>query len=130
MAKLTLSINERAIESGKQYASAQGRTLSPIVESYLETLGSIQSTSLAAPAQALMSIAHVAALDETIIHRGLSYGFKDTEDSFVVAIAEKEHANAIITNNVKSFTPSPVEAVAPAEYLARMDQCPASSMTA
>lgn len=37
-AKLTLSINERAIESGKQYASAQGRTLSPIVESYLETL--------------------------------------------------------------------------------------------
>lgn len=68
-----------------------------------------------------LDIAHVAALDETVVLRELSYGLKDTEDSFVAAIAEKEHDDAIITNNVKSFTPSPVEAVTPAEYLARMD---------
>ena len=77
-----------------------------------------------------LGIAHVAALDETVILRGLSYGFKDTEDSFVAAIAEKEHADAIITNNVKDFALSPVEAITPVEYLARMNQRPASSMTA
>ncbi|OZG59471.1 toxin PIN [Bifidobacterium myosotis] len=72
----------------------------------------------------------MAALDETVILCGLSYGFTDTEDSFVVAIAEKEHADAIITNNVKDFALSPVEAVTPAEYLVRKNQRSASSMTA
>lgn len=70
MAKLTLSINEQAIESGKRYASAQGRTLSSIVESYLETLGSVQSTPLAAPVQALMGIGRGPA-DESDYRRHL-----------------------------------------------------------
>ncbi|KFI50700.1 PIN domain-containing protein [Bifidobacterium biavatii] len=66
-----------------------------------------------------LGLAHVAALDETAILRGLSYGFKDTEGSFVAAIAERDHATHIITNNVKDFALSPVEALSPAEYLNR-----------
>ncbi|KFI50701.1 DUF6364 family protein [Bifidobacterium biavatii] len=38
MTKLTLSVDERAIENGKAYAHRQGRTLSSIVESYLYSL--------------------------------------------------------------------------------------------
>jgi predicted nucleic acid-binding protein len=68
-----------------------------------------------------LGIAHVAALDESVILRGLSYGFKDTEDSFVAAIAEQERADFIITNNVKDFALSPVDALSPAEYLSRID---------
>lgn len=67
-----------------------------------------------------LGIAHVAALDEMAILRGLSYGFKDTEDSFVAAIAERDHAAYIITNNVKDFALSPVEAITPTEYLNRL----------
>lgn len=67
-----------------------------------------------------LGIAHVSALDETVILRGLSYGFKDTEDSFVAAIAERDHASYIITNNVKDFALSPVEAITPTEYLNRL----------
>lgn len=67
-----------------------------------------------------LDIAYVAALDETAILRGLSYGFEDIEDSFVAAIAERNHASHIITNNVKDFTLSPVEVVTPTEYLNRL----------
>lgn len=67
-----------------------------------------------------LGIAHVAALDETAILRGLSYGFGDTEDSFIAAIAERERADCIITNNVKDFALSPVPAVTPSEYLGRI----------
>lgn len=36
--KLTLSINERIIERAKDYASQTGRSLSEIIESYLEKI--------------------------------------------------------------------------------------------
>lgn len=70
MAKLTLSINERAIESGKEYASAQGRTLSSIVEDYLGSLVSQRSDSLATQVQALMGIGRGPA-DESDYRRHL-----------------------------------------------------------
>ncbi|KAB8294584.1 type II toxin-antitoxin system VapC family toxin [Bifidobacterium avesanii] len=68
-----------------------------------------------------LGIAHVAPLDETTILRGLSYNFKDTEDSFVAAIAEREHATFIVTNNVKDFALSPIPAITPIEYLSRIN---------
>ena len=59
-------------------------------------------------------------MDEATILRGLSYDFKDTEDSFVAAIAERERADFIITNNIKNFALSPIAAVTPIEYLSRL----------
>lgn len=37
--KLTLSIEEQVIESAKEYAKKQGRSLSNIVEEYLKSIG-------------------------------------------------------------------------------------------
>jgi len=37
--KLTLSIEEQVIESAKEYAKKQGRSLSSIVEEYLKSIG-------------------------------------------------------------------------------------------
>ncbi|MBT1160906.1 DUF6364 family protein [Bifidobacterium sp. SO1] len=57
MSKLTLSIDEQVIENGKKYARKQGRTLSSIVEDYLQTLGSETSgANLSSPVRALMGI--------------------------------------------------------------------------
>ncbi|MCH4209695.1 DUF6364 family protein [Bifidobacterium sp.] len=53
-AKLTLGINERVVENGKQYVSSHGRTLSSIVEDYLESLIAQQSGVLATHVQALI----------------------------------------------------------------------------
>jgi Family of unknown function (DUF6364) len=38
--KLTLSIDKRVVEKAKQYAKRTGRSLSEIIEEYLETLAS------------------------------------------------------------------------------------------
>lgn len=67
-----------------------------------------------------LNLAHVGALDETAVLLGISYGFRDVEDSFVAAIASKAKADYIVTNNVKDFGASPVPAVTPAELLARL----------
>lgn len=67
-----------------------------------------------------LSVAHVAALDETTILKGLALDFKDPEDSFVAAIAQREQADAIVTNNVTDFAASPVKALTPAEFLAAL----------
>ena len=68
-------------------------TIAYIVEANANRAKARQALSLC------LGIAHVAALDEATILRGLSYDFKDTEDSFVAAIAERERADFIITNN-------------------------------
>ena len=95
-------------------AAHSAATIAYIVESNRGRDKARQALSLC------LGIARVAALDEVAILRGLSYDFKDTEDSFIAAIAEREHADAIITNNVKDFALSSVPAVTPAEYLARL----------
>ena len=89
-------------------------TIAYIVEANANRANARQALSLC------LGIAHVAALDEATILRGLSYDFKDTEDSFVAAIAERERADFIITNNIKDFALSPIAAVTPIEYLSRL----------
>lgn len=78
----------------------------------------------AAAAKALslcLDIARVGALDEAAVLLGLSYGFADVEDSFVAAIASREKASRIVTNNIRDFGASPVPAVTPAELVAGLD---------
>ena len=67
-----------------------------------------------------MGLCRVAALDESTILRGLALEFKDPEDSFVAAIALRERAELIATNNVKDFSNSPVPAITPSEIIARL----------
>lgn len=71
MAKLTLSVDATAIENGKQYAQQQGRTLSSIVESYLNSLTpSTGSNALPPAVSSLMGIGSGPA-DESDYHRHL-----------------------------------------------------------
>lgn len=65
----------------------------------------------------LLHYASVGALDEKAILRGLGFGFLDTEDAFVAAIAENLHADYIVTRNAKDFKGSPVPPISPEEYL-------------
>lgn len=67
-----------------------------------------------------MGLCRVAALDESTILQGLALNFKDPEDSFVAAIAIREHADLIATNNTKDFPGSPIPAITPAEIIARL----------
>lgn len=45
--KLTLSIDEKVIEKAKDYARAQGRSLSNIVEEYLKSISKTQKSKSA-----------------------------------------------------------------------------------
>lgn len=72
MTKLTLSIDEHTIERGKLYARRQGRTLSSIVEDYLESLTREDSTAQLSPSiRALMGIGQGPA-DENDYRRHLT----------------------------------------------------------
>ncbi|BDR53373.1 hypothetical protein KIM372_12800 [Bombiscardovia nodaiensis] len=88
---------------------------------YVVSKNKSRTTALSALSQSL-AFASVGALDESAILRGLSYGFNDIEDSFVAAIAQKAKADYVVTNNIKDFALSPIPAVTPAEFLARMAQ--------
>ncbi|KAB8294583.1 DUF6364 family protein [Bifidobacterium avesanii] len=70
MAKLTLSIDERVIANGKQYAKKQGRTLSSIVEDYLSALGGGEAITPSPSVRALMGIGRGPA-DENAYRRHL-----------------------------------------------------------
>lgn len=60
--KLTLSMDEKAIQRGKQYAHSTGRSLSRIVEDYLTQLGDMQSSdNLSAGVAALIGIGQGSA---------------------------------------------------------------------
>lgn len=64
-----------------------------------------------------MAVAHIAPLDESAVLRGLSYGFKDTEDAFVASVAVGAKCDYIVTRNVKDFAKSPIPAISPTELL-------------
>jgi hypothetical protein len=44
--KLTLSIDKSVIESAKQYAKSQGRSLSAIIEEYLKSVSKLKSSKI------------------------------------------------------------------------------------
>lgn len=72
MSKLTLNVDERAVENGESYARRQGRTLSSIVESYLNSLEPAEGAEPLPPSVlSLMGIGRGPA-DESDYRRHLS----------------------------------------------------------
>ncbi|WP_165063074.1 PIN domain-containing protein [Adlercreutzia sp. ZJ154] len=65
----------------------------------------------------LLDYVKLAALDEQAIIRGISYDFSDVEDALVVAVAEREKVDAIVTRNIKDFKNSCIPVITPKELL-------------
>lgn len=59
----------------------------------------------------------VAPLDKLVLSRARNIGMKDFEDAVVVASAENEKCDFIVTRNIGDFSVSPVKAIAPEEFL-------------
>ncbi|GGI14607.1 toxin PIN [Galliscardovia ingluviei] len=68
-----------------------------------------------------LSVAHVAYIDESTVLSGLELDLHDIEDSFVAAIASREHADFIITRNTKDFRFSPIPALSPEGFFALVE---------
>ncbi len=63
----------------------------------------------------LVEVFSVACVDEAVIHRALSYGWKDFEDAVQMAAAAGVEADFLITRNPKDFVTGPVAVLQPAE---------------
>ena len=59
----------------------------------------------------------VAPLDKLVLSRARNIGMKDFEDAVVIASAENEKCDFIVTRNIGDFSASPVKALAPEEFL-------------
>ncbi|MBR6459527.1 MAG: PIN domain-containing protein [Actinomycetaceae bacterium] len=67
----------------------------------------------------LLNLLHVAPIDETVVRRAFTYGFRDWEDALVASAAQSARLDGVITRNVKDFKPSPLPVLLPEEVLAR-----------
>ena len=63
----------------------------------------------------------VAKVDDTVIRKALSLGWKDFEDAVQMAAAVTEDIDYLITRNIKDFQSGPVPAIQPAAFLALLD---------
>ena len=63
----------------------------------------------------LVDVFSVAAVDESVVRRALSYGWKDFEDAVQMAAAAGAGADFLITRNPKDFATGPVAVLQPAE---------------
>ena len=68
----------------------------------------------------LLGRLHIAPIDETVVRRAFSYGFRDWEDALIASAAYGARVDAIVTRNVKDFKKSPLPALLPDEVLARL----------
>ncbi|MEY2878339.1 MAG: hypothetical protein RLZZ15_719 [Verrucomicrobiota bacterium] len=62
----------------------------------------------------------VAQLDTAGVTRALELPLSDFEDALIAAAAENSGATHIVTRNVRDFRKSPVPAVTPEKFLARV----------
>ena len=63
----------------------------------------------------------VAKVDDTIIRKALSLGWKDFEDAVQMASAAAERVDYLITRNIKDFQSGPVPVIQPAAFLTLLD---------
>lgn len=68
----------------------------------------------------LLNRLYIAPIDESVVRRAFSYGFRDWEDALVASAAHNAHVDAIVTRNVKDFKKSPLPVLLPDEVLARL----------
>ena len=59
----------------------------------------------------------VAPLDKLVLTAARNIRMKDFEDAVVVASAEKEKCDFIVTRNIGDFSASPIKAITPDEFL-------------
>lgn len=59
----------------------------------------------------LLSVYTVAAVDDAVIRRAMSLGFKDFEDGVTAAAAAAAECDALVTRNPRDFKASPVPVV-------------------
>ncbi len=76
-----------------------------------------RETAVAALA-GLLDAFRVAAVDDTVIRRALSWGWRDFEDAVQMAAAVEAGVDYLITRNTGDFETGPVPAVQPAAFLA------------
>ena len=63
----------------------------------------------------------VATVDDTVIRKALSLGWKDFEDAVQMGAATADDIDYLITRNIKDFQSGPVPAIQPAAFLTLLD---------
>ena len=77
--------------------------------------------------QALTSLLEsfsVAAVDDAVIRKALSWGWADFEDAVQMAAAAAENIDYLITRDIKDFQSGSVPVVQPATFLALLGSTP------
>ena len=61
----------------------------------------------------LLTVFRVAPVDDAVIGRALTLGWRDFEDAVCAAAADAAGCNAIVTRDPRGFADSPVEVMEP-----------------
>lgn len=69
----------------------------------------------------LLSLVTAVSTDPCDIFRALSSSVKDFEDAVMIETAVRIGADCIITRNGRDYSPSPVKALPPADFLAKLN---------
>jgi predicted nucleic acid-binding protein len=70
--------------------------------------------------KALFSILDIVSVDKADCLSAFNTGMQDYEDSLLALCASKYGADCIVTRNIADFTGSPVKAITPDDFLAKM----------
>ena len=70
----------------------------------------------------LLQSVRLAPLDEISSLKAFDYGMSDYEDALQSASADVVGAEAVISRNIKDFTNSPVPALTPDEFIAKLEK--------
>jgi len=68
----------------------------------------------------------VAKVDDTVVRKALSLGWKDFEDAVQMAAADAEDIDYLITRNIKDFQSGPIPVLQPSAFLALLDSTQAN----
>jgi hypothetical protein len=69
----------------------------------------------------LLESFRVAGVDEAVIRRALSWGWRDFEDAVQMAAAVEAGVDYLITRNVSDFEAGPIPVIQPAAFLALLN---------
>ena len=72
----------------------------------------------------VLQVFSVAAVDQSVIRRALTLGWRDFEDAVQMAAAVQAGVDYVITWNTKDFKGGPLPAIRPGEFLALLTAWP------
>ena len=104
----------KRIRAGDDYGYVSASALTEI---YYITRRKLDRTQAFKTIQLCYGVLNVCSVDQAIIARALHLKGKDFEDDIVIACAERENLDAIITRNTKDFQQSSISSYTPSEYL-------------